>query len=67
MGDLLGDLPINIGDMIGCVQREINMRVKVYPRWVALGRMTQDQADREIAVMRAILRWLVSSSTSPAA
>lgn len=36
------------------VRREIAMRERVYPNRVANGRMTQFEADREIAVMRAI-------------
>lgn len=39
-----------------CLEREIRMRRRVYPRWVKDGRMTQAQADREIDVMTAILR-----------
>lgn len=38
-----------------CIQREIGQRNWVYPRRVADGRMTQAEADREIAVMQAIL------------
>lgn len=62
VADLLSDLPISNADMIGCVQREIGMRKKVYPRWVEIGRMTQDQADREIAIMEMVLRWLIGTA-----
>ncbi len=34
--------------------REVKMRRRVYPRWVAGGRMTQAKADEEIAIMEAI-------------
>ncbi len=34
--------------------REVKMRHRVYPRWVADGRMTQAKADEEIAIMEAI-------------
>jgi hypothetical protein len=37
-----------------CVEREVKMRKRVYGRWVATGRMTREEADREIAVMAAI-------------
>ena len=37
-----------------CAEREVRMRRRVYPRWIEAGRMTQEQADREIAVMAAI-------------
>ena len=38
-----------------CIERELKMRRRVYPRWVENGKMTQADADREIAVMEAIL------------
>jgi hypothetical protein len=41
-------------DKLKCLEREIGMRKSVYPRWVYAGKMTQDQADREIACMEAI-------------
>lgn len=34
--------------------REVRMRKRVYPRWVADGKMSQAKADAEIAVMEAI-------------
>ena len=40
---------------ITALRRELQMRGRVYPHRVAEGRMTQAEADREIAVMRAIL------------
>lgn len=41
-------------DKLRCIEREIAMRKAVYPKWVASGRMKQDKADREIAVMEAV-------------
>jgi len=41
-------------DKHACAVREAKMRRRVYPRWVAQGRMTQEQAEREIATMEAI-------------
>jgi hypothetical protein len=41
-------------DKLRCIEREIAMRKTVYPKWVASGRMKQDKADREIAVMESI-------------
>lgn len=40
---------------IKCVAREIGMRERVYPRWVAQGKMSQKVADEEIEAMRAVL------------
>lgn len=37
-----------------CIEREIVMRRRVYPRWVALGKMTQEQAEKEIQTMESI-------------
>ena len=41
-------------DKLKAAEREVKMRRRVYPRWVADGKMTQVQADREIAIMEAI-------------
>jgi hypothetical protein len=41
-------------DKLAAVNREVNMRRRVYPRWIAAGKMTQAAADRQIAVMVAI-------------
>lgn len=41
-------------DKLRCVEREIAMRKTIYPKLVASGRMKQDEADREIAVMEAV-------------
>ena len=38
-----------------CLERELKMRRRVYPRWVAAGKMREEDADREIACLRAIL------------
>jgi hypothetical protein len=45
---------ITIFDKLTCVVREVGYRKWVYPRRVAAGKMTQSQADREIAVMECI-------------
>lgn len=46
--------PINDADKLACIEREIKMRLQVYPRWIEKGRMTREKADHEIAVMQAI-------------
>lgn len=40
-----------IHEQIACLDRELGMRRRVYPRWVDAKKMTQEKADREIAVM----------------
>lgn len=37
------------------LNREIQMRQRAYPKWVQDCRMSQEKADQEIAVMKAIL------------
>ena len=37
-----------------CAERELKMRRRAYPRWVELGKMRQEVAEREIAIMEAI-------------
>jgi hypothetical protein len=53
---------ITINDKLACAQRELEMRQRVYPRQVASGKLTQTKADREIAVMRAIVQDYVRCS-----
>ena len=40
-----------------CAERELRLRRQVYPGRVERGRMTQQQADRELALMEAILAY----------
>lgn len=47
---------INI--QIKCVERELGMRERVYPRWVQAKKMTQEKADEEIKTMREVLKTL---------
>lgn len=44
--------------MIACVAREIRMREIVYMNRVGHRKMSQSQADREIATMKAVLEFL---------
>ncbi|MBV7408721.1 hypothetical protein [Maritimibacter sp. DP1N21-5] len=41
---------------LAAIEREIIMRRRVYPRRVQDGRMTQAEADRELAIMKDIAR-----------
>ena len=51
-------LPVTIDEEILCVRREIGLRERVYPRWVAAGKMKADMAEREIAAMKSVLESL---------
>lgn len=57
MGELF---PIDLSQQLKCVEREIEMRNRVYPRWVASKKLTQAKADQEIAAMQAVAKTLRS-------
>lgn len=38
------------------IVREIALRRKVYPKWVHSGKLTQEQADRQTAIMLEIAK-----------
>jgi hypothetical protein len=52
---------VSMDEMIGCAKRELMMRKRFYPKWVANGRMDRDKADQEIASMAAILEHLLQA------
>lgn len=58
-------LPVTLSEEIYCVERELKLRERVYPRFVANKRMTQERADREIELMRSVLRRLKSLEHGP--
>lgn len=45
---------VSIDAQISCVRRELAMRQRAYPKWVAGGRMKQPEADKELAAMQAV-------------
>ena len=47
-----------VEEQIREIAREIELRKRVYPRWVEDGRYTQVEADHKIAVMEAVLATL---------
>lgn len=50
--------PVPIDEQIAEVEREIALRERVYPNWVAKGRMNQARADEAMARIRAALTTL---------
>ena len=46
--------PITLTEMINEVDRECVMRLRVYQRRVDAGQMTQQQADRQLEIMRCV-------------
>lgn len=55
--------PIPITEQIKCVERELALRRRVYPRQISAHRMSQITADREIAAMTAVLETLRGLAT----
>lgn len=49
---------INLEDMSGELKREIKMRRRVYPRWVANNKLSQMDADLQILKLEACLALL---------
>lgn len=58
MSDLFPDALPDLAAQIKEVQREIAQRERAYPRFVASGTLSQTRADRQMAVMRAVLHTL---------
>jgi hypothetical protein len=50
--------PLGIGAQIACVRREIAMRERVYPSFVARGKMKSSAAEYELRAMRDVLATL---------
>lgn len=55
MPELFG---VSLVEQIACVEREIKLRERVYPRRIAARQMSKDLADRELERMRAVLATL---------
>jgi hypothetical protein len=49
-------IPWTASDKLRSIDRELKKRARAFPRFVAEGRMTQDEANREIAIFEAIRR-----------
>lgn len=56
--------PINLLQMLECVDRELGFRVKVYPRWVSKHppKMTPQTMNRELDRMRAVRHRLLEAA-----
>jgi hypothetical protein len=48
-------LPISLDAQIREVEREIEMRKRVYPRWVEAGRLTEQKAAAGLFAMHCVL------------
>ena len=50
---------IDLNDLLGCARRELALRQRCYPKWVAKGTMSEKKAEKEIAQMRSVVDFLV--------
>lgn len=48
-------MPITLAEKITCLERELNLRKRVYPRLIDRGKMRPRESDHEIEVIAAIL------------
>jgi hypothetical protein len=46
---------MTLDEQVTCIRRELAMRRNVYPKFIANGRMTPEQADHEMQCMQAVL------------
>lgn len=58
-------MTVPLSEQIREVGREVGLRRNVYPRWVAQKRLTQADADRQIANMEAAYQTLKQLAEKP--
>lgn len=49
---------VPLSAQLECVRRELNLRRRVYPRWVQAGKMSQRLAHEQLILMEAVERTL---------
>lgn len=47
--------PITTPDMLDELRRELALRQRLYPAWIAKGTLAKPKADRQIAVLKAVI------------
>jgi hypothetical protein len=50
---------VNLNDLLACCRRELELRQRVYPKWVAKGTMSEAKAAKELELMRVVVEFLV--------
>ena len=50
---------VNLNDLLACARRELSRREWVYPKRVAEGGMSEATAEREIALQRTLVEFMV--------
>jgi hypothetical protein len=51
-------MEVSFERQLACIERELKMRRRVYPRLVERGKMSQDKASEEILLIEAVIRTL---------
>jgi len=51
----------DLNELLKCCRREVQMRQRVYPRWVERGIYSQRKADQELQAMRAVCDYFVDA------
>jgi hypothetical protein len=49
--------------LVACARRELRLRMRKYPEWIAAGRLPMAEAEKEIACMTKIVEVLESVKT----
>ena len=50
---------IDLNVLVACARREMALRQRVYPKWIAKGTYSEEKAAAEYAAMRDIIDFLV--------
>ena len=50
---------VDLNDLLGCARRELAFRQRCYPQWVAKGTLSEKKAEKELALMRSLVEFLV--------
>jgi hypothetical protein len=56
-------IPVTLEEQIASIEREIALRERVYPRWIADKKMSAAKAEKEIDAMKAVLETLKGFQT----
>jgi len=51
----------DLNQLLACCRRELAMRQRVYPKWVAKGFYTEKKAETELALMRDCVDYFVDA------
>ena len=58
-------MSLDIYEQIKCVERELAMRRRLYPRWVMAEKIGAHEADHELRCMEAVLKTLEGLAAPP--